>query len=687
MLSAVRHTRLMFIVRLYLCTAGLCCVGMSLCAQQQGRNVADTAQHPGDSIRVRSLQEVMIISGQHSLIDTSGTPVQELKGKELERINSLSVADAVRYFSGVQLKDYGGVGGLKTINVRSLGSNHTAVFYDGVELGNAQNGQVDLGKFSLDNIEEIALYDGQKSTIFQPASGFAAASSLYLTARQPVFGPGVKSSEKFTVKTGSFGLFDPSGLWQYKITDKIYSTVSAEWTTATGRYPFRYTNGVYDTTAIRNNGDIHAQRVEAGLNGYFNDSSSWSTKFYLYNSNRGVPGAIVANNFNYDQRLWDRDIFVQSAYHKELKNYKLMVNGKYTADYERYLDPDYVTTSGLLDNRYIEHQLYLSVAQLYRIRSWWNVSLSNDWLYNTLSANLYHFVYPTRNTLLNALATEVHFSGFNMQANLLSTYVDDQVRQYAGAGTKNELTPAVLASWKPFAGENFRLRGFYKDIFRMPTFNDLYYTFIGSAFLKPEFARQYDVGFTYDKVIAHNLLTLFSIQTDAYFNRITDKIIAVPGADLFRWTMENLGVVDVKGLEVNVQALWRLSPDLSVHTGISYTYELSLDMDKGDDYKQEIPYTPLNSGSLLISADWRQLSLNYSFIYTGSRYDESANIPVNYLQPWYTHDLAMAYVFPVHGHKLKGGVEVNNLFNQYYDVIVNFPMPGRSYRFTLQFTM
>src|ERR1700744_1877687 len=102
----------------------LCSLASSLCAQM-----------PGDSIRGRSLQQVMIISGQHALIDTSGTPVQQLKGRELERFNSLSVADAVRYFSGVQLKDYGGVGGLKTINVRSLGSNHTAVFYDGIEFG------------------------------------------------------------------------------------------------------------------------------------------------------------------------------------------------------------------------------------------------------------------------------------------------------------------------------------------------------------------------------------------------------------------------------------------------------------------------------------------------------------------------------------------------------------------------
>jgi outer membrane cobalamin receptor len=78
---------------------------------------------------------------------------QTLKGAQLERLNALNVADALRYFSGVQLKDYGGVGGIKTINVRSMGSQHTAVYYNGVQLGNAQNGQVDLGRFSLDNME------------------------------------------------------------------------------------------------------------------------------------------------------------------------------------------------------------------------------------------------------------------------------------------------------------------------------------------------------------------------------------------------------------------------------------------------------------------------------------------------------------------------------------------------------
>ena len=39
-------------------------------------------------------------------------PAQTLKGAQLESLNSHSVADAIRYFSGVQIKDYGGVGGI-----------------------------------------------------------------------------------------------------------------------------------------------------------------------------------------------------------------------------------------------------------------------------------------------------------------------------------------------------------------------------------------------------------------------------------------------------------------------------------------------------------------------------------------------------------------------------------------------
>jgi vitamin B12 transporter len=645
----------------------------------------DTGKAVKDTLKGQSLKEVSVRAGRISSRNTSATPVQVLKGADLEKLNSLSVADAIRFFSGVQLKDYGGIGGLKTINVRSLGSNHVDVFYDGVAIGNAQNGQVDLGKFSLDNIDEIALYNGQQNTIFQPAKGFSSASSIYLTSKAPKFTDSNRSNEMVSFRAGSSGLVNPSFLWQYKLSDNVYSTISTEWTKANGRYKFRYTNGVYDTTAVRNNGDIDAQRVEAGLNGKLADSSTWSAKAYLYNSDRGLPGAIVANRFNYDQRQWDRNIFLQASYKKDFsKQYGLIANFKYSNDYERYLDPDYVTITGLLDNKFKQQEIYASLANRYRINSFWDVAISTDYLWNTLNANLYHFAYPTRITFLTDAATEFHFKRVNIQASVLGTFLEDKVKQYASAGNKREYTPALLLSWQPFENPDFRLRTFYKRIFRMPTFNDLYYTFIGNTFLRPEYTNQYDAGFTYNKTFNGHVLKYFAIQTDGYYNNVTDKIIAVPSANLFRWTMYNLGKVNITGADVNVQAEWELSSEIHVNTTVNYTYQKVLNAENGDN-GSVVPYVPGNSGSLLINTDYRKFSLNYSFLYTGYRYDEQTAGVYTYQQPWYTHDVSLDYHTKISKHLLKLTAEVNNLLNQHYDVIPNFPLPGINYRFKMSF--
>lgn len=183
-------------------------------------------------------------------------------------MNSLSVADALRYFSGLQLKDYGGVGGIKTVNIRSMGTNHLGIFYDGIELGNAQNGQIDLGQFSLDNVEEISLYNGQRSAIFQPASDFGNAGSVYIRTKAPRFMMGRRYNLLVRAKYGSSDTFRFSSLWEQKLSDHISSSLSTGVLTSSGRYKFRYrrvtedNTVAYDTTAVRHNGDIWAFRVE-----------------------------------------------------------------------------------------------------------------------------------------------------------------------------------------------------------------------------------------------------------------------------------------------------------------------------------------------------------------------------------------------------------------------------------------
>ncbi len=642
-----------------------------------------SAQQRTPARRTDTLKEVTVEARRIPLQVNTPHPVQVLAGDELKRLNSLSVADALRFFSGVQLKDYGGIGGLKTINVRSMGTQHTAVFYDGIQLGNAQNGQVDLGKFSLDNIDSITLFSGQQNSIFQPAKGFSSASSLYIEAGKPVFRGNETTHGKAAFKTGSFGLINPSVLWQQKLSGRVSTHISAELTHAHGRYKYRYTNGVFDTTATRFNADVKAWRVEGGFNGTAKDSSTWAVKLYAYQSGRGLPGAIVANHFEYHQRLWDRDLFAQASWNKPVNPwYKLALRAKYAHLFTRYYDPYYQNEKGFLDNRYTQQEWYASLANRFQLKPWWEAVLSTDLLVNTMNANIYRFVYPTRYTGLIAAASRVYFPRFEAQGSLLATIVEEKVKLFTGAGRKREYTPAISASWQPFAARNFRVRTFFKEIFRMPTFNDLYYTFIGNTDLRPEYTRQYNAGFSY-AVPFRGSWQYFAVQADGYYNEVKDKIVAVPAANLFRWTMMNLDRVEVKGLDLNLRTALSPIPALMLSIGMNYTFQEALDMTPGGyNHGHQVPYTPRHSGSLTAGIGWRQWDANYSFIYTGERYSQKTNIPVNYIEPWYTSDASLGW----RSGRIAASAEVSNILNQYYDVVLNFPMPGRNYRLKLSYS-
>ena len=210
------------------------------------------------------------------------------------------------------------MGGIKTIDIRSMGTNHLGVFYDGIQLGNAQNGQIDLGRFSLDNIEEISLYNGQKSEIFQPARDFGSAGTVYIKTRRPKFSGEKNNNFNVTMRTGSFGLANPSVRWEHRFNRNLTMSLNAEYTYATGQYHFRYrkkfSDGTiaWDTTAVRKNGDVQALRVEGAVFGAIEDGK-WNAKFYYYDSERGIPGAIVNNVWMNSQRQWDRNFLSMPA--------------------------------------------------------------------------------------------------------------------------------------------------------------------------------------------------------------------------------------------------------------------------------------------------------------------------------------------------------------------------------------
>ena len=662
-------------------------VVMLICVYVWAWSIPTYAQSKLDSLQ--QLEEVIVTARNYQ---KEVIPVQQLSGKELQRLNSHNIADALRYFSGIQIKDYGGVGGLKTVNIRSMGTNHVGVFYDGIELGNAQNGTVDLGRFSLDNMESVTLYNGQKSAIFQPAKDFGSAGTIYLQSRTPQFKGEKRHNVKAAFKTGSFGLVNPSFLWEHRLSQNVSSSLSAEYMYTTGKYKFTYRvkNG-YDTTAVRQNGDVNAVRIEGGLFGKFK-GGYWRMKGYFYRSERGYPGAIVRNKFTHEDRQWDTNTFFQGSMKKDFSPcYSLLLNVKYAYDYLHYLaDPNRDESLMYTNNHYYQHEVYTSAANRITLFPWWSLNFSADYQFNLLNADLKDFAYPRRHSFLFAGATAFDFNKLKMQASLLSTVVHDEATRLAhkAADSKVKWTPTAILSYRPFSPIDFNLRAFYKRIFRMPTLNDLYYTFIGNTDLEPEYTNQYNIGFTYSKDFTHTWLKRIEIQTDFYYNEVENKIIATPTSNFFRWTMINLGKVEIRGVDVAVQTEWQLGRELFLNGRVNYTYQKAQDFTNPEDefYGGQIPYIPWHSGSANLNASFRRWEANYSFIYTGERYSSSANIPVNYQLPWYTSDCSIAYRHPLRKGNLKATLEVNNLLNQQYEVVACYPMPGINFRAIIKYS-
>jgi len=659
-----------------------CCLNLTVKAQSK----LDSVQH---------VREVVVVS-KPAMREV--VPSQKLNGELLERLNTHSVADALRYFSGIQLKDYGGVGGIKTVNIRSMGTHHLGISYDGVQLGNAQNGQIDLGQFSLDNVEEITLYNGQKSAIFQPASDFGNAGAIYIRTKAPEFGSSQEVTHlKLKTQYGSSDMFRFATLWEQRLSETVSSSVSAGFLTASGKYKFhyerRYPNGetAWDTTAVRQNGDIHAERIEANLYGRLNNGG-WLVKGYLYNSARGIPGAIVNNVWRRGERQQDLNTFFQAAFDKNIGDgFSTRWLAKYAYYNTHYVNKD--STQLPVDNRYKQQEFYLSTANVLELLPNWSASLSYDFKWNKLNADTYNFAFPTRISNLVSLATAIDYKHLKAQGSILATFINDRTSrsvntQHSTLNTQ-QITPALFVNLYPFQGTFFSMRAYVKKSFRMPTFNDLYYTDMGNANLVPESALQYDLGFALNKHFEHGIIRHAEMHFDAYYNTVHDKIVAYPKGQQFRWTMLNLGKVHIKGIDVEAEADCSIGRGVIATIRAQYTYQDARDVTNPADsyYNDQIPYIPWHSGSAIVGLSYRHWDFNYSFIYAGERYDEQENILYNHMEPWYTSDLSLRYKFRVYSLEFIAQAEVNNVFDQDYEVITNYPMPGRNYALTLTISL
>ncbi len=647
-----------------------------------------------DTARTYTIPEIVVSDAYHTREVRAMVPTQVFSKDKLKTLNALQLSDAVKHFAGVTVKDYGGIGGLKTVSIRSLGAEHTAVGYDGITLSDCQTGQIDIGRFSLDNVDRLSLSNGQSDNIFQPARFFASAGILNIQTLTPRFTGDKCTNLTSSFKTGSWGLINPSLAVEQKLGSRWALTASGEWMSADGHYPYTlYYGNKEDLTSEekRKNTEVEKLRTEVGLFANFSDTEQWRLKAYYYQSSRGLPNATTYYYDYASQHLWDKNFFAQSQYKKEFSpKWAFQTSAKWNWSYQRYLNPDDKGSSGREESQYYQQEYYLSGSLLYRVADRLSFSLSADGSIQTLDTHETNFACPTRYSSLTALAGKYVSEWLVASASLLATVTNEEVKQGKAYGNFHRLSPYASATIKPFRNEEFRIRLFYKDVFRLPSFNDLYYGQVGNIDLKPENVRQYNVGLTYSRRISR-FIPYLSATVDAYYNKVTDKIVAIPTKDLFIWSMMNLGKVEIKGVDVTGSLSLQPAGKLRINLSGNYTYQRALDMTdpdmttpEGKTYKQQIAYTPRASGSGQASIETPWINLSYSFLYSGKRYILGQNISENALEGYSDHSLSAGRDFRLRAMKCSATLEVLNLTDKNYVIVKFFPMPGRSVRATLK---
>ncbi len=653
---------------------GLLFAGAALCG-----STASAVGFGTDSLHTNRLNEVTVKAAR--MIARASMPTQILSNKEFSQLNAANVTDVAKHFAGVTVKDYGGIGGLKTVSLRGLGAQHTGVSYDGVMLSDIQSGQIDLGRFSLDNISEISLSNGQPNDLLQSARMFSSAGVLCLNSKLPEYDGKNQIHGTASIKTGSFGLVNPMFFANRTFGKKLSTNISIDGVLANGEYKFLQnynqcsSNGITESLT-RKNSDIQSIKTEFNANYKIQAKENISLKINYFESERGLPGPVIFYNIYSNERLWDKNLFTQIQYKNHISTkFQFQGNAKYNYAYNLYRD--------VQEEKYAQNETYLSSTILFKPNKNFCSALALDWWHNNLfkhSTNQFaQFNYPTRNTTLANISTKYVTDRWNITGSLLYTMTREHVRTGIASDDRNKFSPSASISYKIWNDKEIRIRAFYKNIFRIPTFNDLYYQDFGNTGLKPENTHQYNVGL----IFAENNLSPFSeleVSTDFYYNNIEDKLIAIP-KDLFHWTMTNQGKVDILGCDVTLKSKITFCKNNHLMIKGNYTFQQAEDATPGSaTFGKQIIYSPRHSGAGSVSYQRGTSEIGYNMVCVSQRL--SNNYPFNKLKGYMENSVFASKTI----RKLKLTAEAINIFNTTYEVIQYYPMPGRNFRFTTSYT-
>ena len=602
-----------------------------------------------------------------------GMNVQEIDSAKLQIQSFNSLQSILKNYSHVFVKDYG-ANYLSTISVRGSNASQVSTMWNGFNLSMLSQSLIDynlIPNFLIDKMN--VQYGGNSAANSTGAIGATINLQSNLQFHRGEF-------LKLGYQLGSFSAKNKYGQYFYS-NNKFVNSTKLVVNKAINNFDF-YEKGSALFPKLKLENNQFQQIALLQENNYVIDRRhTIGSGIWWQQTNRQLPPTITSANKNETQI----DNHTRAYLHLS-GNYGLYQHEAHVAassEYLQYNNPSLQLIDNYTTNRIsLESSHQLNFAKLY-------INGTAQYNYGQMISKQYTD-NPTQHRFAAQLAAAKKM--FHQKINTIINIRQEMVNQ--------QLLPFIYSVGTEYQiNYHWQLTANINRVFRLPTFNDLFWAGAGNLNLLPEKGVAQEIGINYKvvKKYPHEvyILEVGNIASPGkanfgvhIFNRNINNWILWTPDNTSIWRPQNVLAVWSRGLEINATHQFTIKK-CNVQYTVLYTYLKSTNEKVNaamiNALHQQLIYTPSHQASLNLDASYKQWQVIYNAQWVSNRFTSSDN---NQALPWYTAaNLQIRKNANWKKQSITIAAGINNIFNQNYQVIAFRPMPLRNYFLSFNFLL
>ena len=534
-----------------------------------------------------------------------------------------------------------GYGMVSSISLRGTTASQTGVFWNGIAINSALNGQTDFNTLQANSFNEIEIRRGGGSVLL----GSGAVGGAVNLSDRIEFGSANQGERRFHLMTGlgSFATF--KGQFTGRLSNEdLFAKISLGALSSENDYPFQ------GTDLQNENGEIRNFNANLVLSRKLGDRDQLALFGTLFSNDRNLSRTLTVLSKeklkSLDSRLMGEWKHLGDRFTSTLK--LAYMNEEYTYYFDK--DRPGNSSKGESDRWIGKFDLSYFLKETMVLKG--GVEFENA---------------EAKGSSLGE-AQRNDFTAYGLFQHRPADRLVYNLSLRGGGSTAYEVPLIFSADGAYSLSDRLKVRGGYSTNYRLPSFNDLFWEPGGNPELNPETSQSGELGISYTRALHSLTLTGFVIQS----------------RDLIQWQPEAGGIwspVNIResrnyGMEVALQGSKRFN-------GHRLSWNLRYDFTRATDEEldTQLIYVPEHRANGLLAYVWKTWAAQYQLQYTGEVFTTTSNTVK--LDDYSLSNFELSKYF-IEGN-IQIRFQVNNLFDENYQSVAYRPMPGRNYNLNLNF--